>query len=146
MIQDLMIFFAAEVVLILGLYRFLLRQWIIQHWEEKLDEEGWLLIRLEPVVDEIENRMHDKLQAFQDSFFGSVGAMTKRAKELDPMNNVRKAAANGDWTSLLVEYAANKAGLGNILGNESQNEAETRGETADNNPLKPKKIKDLLFK
>ena len=81
MIQDLMIFFAAEVVLILGLYRFLLRQWIIQHWEEKLDEEGWLLIRLEPVVDEIENRMHDKLQAFQDSFFGSVGAMTKRAKE-----------------------------------------------------------------
>ena len=146
MIQDLMIFFAAEVVLILGLYRFLLRQWIIQHWEEKLDEEGWLLIRLEPVVDEIEDRMHEKLQAFQDSFFGSVGAMTKRAKELDPMNNVRKAAANGDWTSLLVEYAANKEGLGNILGNESQNEAETRGETADNNPLKPKKIKDLLFK
>ena len=146
MIQDLMIFFAAEVVLILGLYRFLLRQWIIQHWEEKLDEEGWLLIRLEPVVDEIENRMHDTLQAFQDSFFGSVGAMTKRAKELDPMNNVRKAAANGDWTSLLVEYAANKAGLVNILGNESQNETETRGETADKNPLKPKKIKDLLFK
>ena len=146
MIQDLMIFFAAEVVLILGLYRFLLRQWIIQHWEEKLDEEGWLLIRLEPVVDEIEDRMHEKLQAFQDSFFGSVGAMTKRAKELDPMNNVRKAAANGDWTSLLVEYAANNAGLGNILGNESQNETETRGETADKNPLKPKKIKDLLFK
>ena len=90
--------------------------------------------------------MHEKLQAFQDSFFGSVGAMTKRAKELDPMNNVRKAAANGDWTSLLVEYAANKAGLVNILGNESQNETETRGETADKNPLKPKKIKDLLFK
>lgn len=146
MIQDLMIFFAAEVVLILGLYRFLLRQWIIQHWEEKLDEEGWLLIRLEPVVDEIENRMHDKLQAFQDSFFGSVGAMTKRAKELDPMNNVRKAAANGDWTSLLVEYAANRAGLGDILGNKSQTEPETRGETAVKNPSKPKKIKDLLFK
>lgn len=146
MIIDLMIFFAAEVILILGLYRFLLRQWIIQHWEEKLDEEGWLLIRLEPVVDEIENRMHDKLQAFQDSFFGSVGAMTKRAKELDPMNNVRKAAANGDWTSLLVEYAANRAGLGDILGNKSQTEPETRGETAVKNPSKPKKIKDLLFK
>jgi hypothetical protein len=146
MIADLMLFFAAEVVLILGLYRFLLRQWIIQHWEEKLDEEGWLLVRLNPVVDEIEDRMHDKLQAFQDSFFGSVGAMTKRAKELDPMNNVRKAAANGDWTSLLVEYAANKAGLGNILGNESQNKAENRGETSDIEPLKPKKISDMLNK
>ena len=146
MIQDLMLFFAAEVVLILGLYRFLLRQWIIQHWEEKLDEEGWLLVRLNPVVDEIEDRMHDKLQAFQDSFFGSVGAMTKKAKELDPMNNVRKAAANGDWASLLVEYAANKAGLGQFMGNESKNEAENRGETEYSEPLKPKKISDLLGK
>ena len=36
------------------------------------------------------------------------------------MNNVRKAAANGDWTSLLVEYAANRAGLGDILGNKAK--------------------------
>jgi hypothetical protein len=60
------------------------------------------------------------LQNFQDSFFGSVGAMTKRAQNLDPMKNVRKAAKDNDWTSLLVEYAANKAGLGGVLGNISQ--------------------------
>jgi hypothetical protein len=61
--------------------------------------------------------MHDKLQNFQDSFFGSVGAMTKKAQNLDPMNNLRKAAKTGDWTSMMVEYAANKAGLGGVLGN-----------------------------
>ena len=70
MIFDLAVFFTAEIILILGLYRFVLRDWIIQKWEQKMDEEGWLVIRLEPVIDEIEDRMHDKLQNFQDSFFG----------------------------------------------------------------------------
>ena len=32
------------------------------------------------------------------------------------MNNIRKAAKDGDWTSMLVEYAANKSGLGALLG------------------------------
>ena len=111
------LFVACEVIIILALYRYVLRDWIIQKWEEKMDEEGWLVIRLEPVIVEIEDRMHDKLQGFQDSFFGSVGAMTKKAQSIDPMNKIRKAAANNDWTSLMVEYAANKAGLGGVLGN-----------------------------
>ena len=120
------LFVALEVVLILALYRYVLRDWIIQKWEEKMMEEGWLVLRLEPVIDEIEDRMHDKLQSFQDSFFGSVGAMTKRAQNLDPMKNVRKAAKDNDWTSLLVEYAANKAGLGGVLGNISQEQPKKK--------------------
>ena len=74
------LFVSLEVVLILVLYRYVLRDWIIQKWEEKLDEEGWLIVKLEPVIDEIEDRMHDKLDQFQSSFFGSVGAMTKKLK------------------------------------------------------------------
>jgi len=64
------LFVAFEIIIILALYRFVLRDWIIEKWEQKMDEEGWLVIRLEPVIDEIEDRMHEKLQAFQDSFFG----------------------------------------------------------------------------
>lgn len=146
MIIDLALFFTAEVCLILFLYRFLLRQWIIDHWDEKLQEEGWLMIRLEPIIDEIEDRMHDKLEQFQNSFFGSVGQMVKKGKELDPMNNIRKAAAKGDWTSMLVEYASNKAGLGRFLPSESNSEAENKGETSDFRALRPKKIKDLDVK
>jgi len=140
MIFDLAVFFTAEIILILGLYRFVLRDWIIQKWEQKMDEEGWLVIRLEPVIDEIEDRMHDKLQNFQDSFFGSVGAMTKKAADLDPMNGIRKAAKNGDWTSLMVEYMANKSGLGALIGdkspNEGSNNAETTAETTIPKPIK----------
>ena len=143
---DLIILFTGEIIIILLLYRFLLRDWVIAKWEEKIEEEGWLLVKLDPVIDEIEDRVHDKLQNFQDSFFGSVGAMTKKAKALDPMNNVRKAAANGDWMSLMVEYAANKAGLGQILGNETPDRVINEGETRDKTPLKPSKIKDLIGK
>ena len=107
-----------------------------------MDEEGWLVIRLEPVIDEIEDRMHDKLQGFQDSFFGSVGAMTKKAQNLDPMKNVRKAAKDNDWTSLLVEYAANKAGLGAVLGGKMPNISQEHP-PKDTTPSPIKGIKGL---
>ena len=146
MIYELAVVFAIEIAIILLLYRFLLRDWVIDKWEQKLDEEGWLVIRLEPVIDEIEDRLHDKLQHFQDSFFGSVGAMTKKAQNLDPMNNIRKAAKSGDWTSMMVEYMANKANLGGLLANNSQNTDENQGVTGNITPLKPQKLKDLLNK
>jgi len=140
------IFVAFEVMLILVLYRYVLRDWIIEKWEEKLDEDGWLIIKLNPVIDEIEDRMHDKLEQFQSSFFGSVGQMVKKGKELDPMNNIRKAAKDGDWTSMLVEYAANKSGLGAFIGSQEQNTAVNEGVTSDKTPQKPKSIKDFLHK
>ena len=136
---DLIYLFVGEIVIILALYRFLLRDWVIDKWEEKIEEEGWLVVKLDPVINEIEDRMHEKLQAFQDSFFGSVGAMTKKAKDLDPMNNIRKAAKQGDWTSMLVEYAANKANLGHLIGSESQKEG-VNSSKINSKPLIPKKL------
>jgi hypothetical protein len=94
------------------------RKWTT--WVQSKESDEILLEALEAVINDIEDRMHDKLQAFQDSFFGSVGAMTKKAKDLDPMNGIRKAAKDGDWTSMMVEYAANKAGLGGLLAQQQQ--------------------------
>lgn len=94
------------------------RKWTT--WVQSEESDEVLLEALQAVIEEIEDRMHDKLQAFQDSFFGSVGAMTKKAKDLDPMNGIRKAAKDGDWTSMMVEYAANKAGLGGLLAQQQQ--------------------------
>ena len=143
---DLIILFTGEIAIILILYRFLLRDWVIAKWEEKIEEEGWLLVKLDPVIEEIEDRVHDKLQQFQDSFFGSVGAMTKKAQNMDPMNNIRKAAKDGDWTSMLVEYAANKANLGHLLGQQRRENNEKEGVNSNIKPPIPKKIKDLLGK
>ena len=147
MTYDLIILVKAELLIILALYRTVFRKWVIDKWEDKIAEEGYLVIKLEPVIDEIEDRLHEKLQQFQDSFFGSVGNMVKKGKELDPMNNIRKAAKQGDWTSMLVEYAANKSGLGAFL---PPGTAENRGETSKKKPLDsqktplPKRIKDIF--
>jgi len=140
---DLIYLFVGEIAIILVMYRFMLRQWIVEHWDEKLQEEGWLIFRLEPVIDEIEERMHMKLEDFQSSFFGSVGQMVKKGKDLDPMNGIRKAAKDGDWTSMLVEYAANKAGIGGVLGNLSPKEGVKEPKTTPKVAI-PKGIKDIF--
>ena len=139
-------FVALEVALILGLYRYVLRDWIIEKWEEKMDEEGWLVIRLDPVINEIEDRMHDKLQNFQDSFFGSIGAMTKKAQGLDPSKNIRKAAKDGDVMSLLVEYALNKSGLGGLQALQSADKDKKEGVTSHKTAENTSYLVDYLNK
>ena len=139
------LFVALEILLILGLYRWIIRDWIIDTWEAKIDEEGWLVEKLEPVINEIEDRTHDKLQAFQDSFFGSIGAMTQKAQKLDPMTGIRKAAKAGDWTSMLVEYAANKANLGGLIASQQADSDAKEGVDSNKMGLKPQKIKDMLY-
>ena len=144
---DLIILFVGEIFIILVLYRFILRQWVVDEWEAKFEDHEWLVGRLEPVIDEIDDRVHTKLEDFQEhfqkSFFGSVGAMTKKAQELDPMNNIRKAAKNSDWTSMLVEYAANKSGIGGLLASESPKEAQKQPKIAPIQHI-PKPIKDMM--
>jgi len=105
-------------------------------WVQSEESDDILVEALQAVIEEIEDRMHDKLQNFQDSFFGSVGAMTKKAKDLDPMNGIRKAAKDGDWTSMLVEYAANKSGLGGMMGDLKPKKATKQPETKDSLGLK----------
>ena len=67
----------------------------------------------------------------------------KKVKDLDPMNGIRKAAKDGDWTSMLVEYAANKAGIGGVLGNLSPKEGVKEPEI-NAKPAIPKSIKDIF--
>jgi len=113
--QIIPILFIGEILTLLLLYRFVLREWIVDTWEKKLKSEGYLIDILEPVIAEIENSTEESLMNFQRSFIGTLGKMTSEAKKLDPMNDLRKAAKNGDWTSLLLEYVANKSGLSNNL-------------------------------
>ena len=113
--QIIPLLFIGEIAIILILYRFVLREWIVDTWEKKLKTEGYLIEILEPVIAEIENSTEESLMHFQRSFIGTLGKMTSDAKKLDPMNDLRKAAKNGDWTSLLLEYVANKSGLSNSL-------------------------------
>ena len=82
--------FLGEIIVILALYRWILRDWIINKWEDKLREEGYLVEMLEPVIAEIENSTIESLLEFKQSFIGTLGKMTSEAKKLDPMNNLER--------------------------------------------------------
>ena len=127
--QIVPLLFAGEILVILALYRWILRDWIVNKWEEKLREEGYLIEILDPVITEIETSTEESLLNFQRSFIGTLGKMTSEAKKLDPMNNLRKAAKDGDWTTMLVEYVTNKSGLSNIL---PQSKSETSPKLVEN--------------
>ena len=81
------------------------------------DSDEMLLEALDPIVEEIEIRMDEKLATFTGKFLGSIGEMTKRAQELNPANDLKKAMKQGDWGSVLLEYALNKSQLGPVLDN-----------------------------
>ena len=48
------------------------------NWVQSEDSDEILMEALEVIVNEIEDRMHDKLESFQSSFFGSLGAASKK--------------------------------------------------------------------
>jgi len=125
--QIIPLLFIGEIATILLLYRFVLREWIVDTWETKLRQEGYLIEILDPVITEIENSTIESLEEFKRSFIGTLSTMTREAKKLDPMNNMRKAAKDGDWASMLMEYVTNKSGLSNLQG---ANMVETRSEEA----------------
>ena len=136
---DLIILFVGEIIIILTLYHFFIKEMIVNHWERKVKSEKgeWLLEMLDPVIEEVEARTNESIEAYMAKFFGSVGKMTAEAKKLDPMNDIRKAAAKGDWMSLMVEYMANKSGLGAFL---PQNEQQPAAKLVEAVP-KPRQFK-----
>jgi hypothetical protein len=65
------------------------------NWIQSEDSDEILMEALEVIVNEIEDRMHDKLEAFQSSFFGSLGAASKK---LDDANVPKQPRSGGKTT------------------------------------------------
>ena len=90
-------------------------KWITYVQSEESDD--MLVEALQAVIEEIEIRMDEKLQTFTGKFFGSIGEMTRRAQEMNPVTDLKTAMKQGDWGSVLLEYALNKSQLGPVLDN-----------------------------
>ena len=119
-------FVAIEILIILVLYRYVLRDWIIEKWEEKLDEEGWLIIKLEPVIDEIEERMHEKLEAFQASFFGSLGAASKKVDEATGQTTIKAITKDNPILGFVADYMMKRGNLGALQALQSDKTPPTQ--------------------
>jgi len=86
------LFFTAEIILLLCLYRFVLRGWIIEHWEDKIreDEGNWLIDILSPAISEICDTVLDRaptlvLDTLKGELLSNQGTLTKVSKA-DPNN------------------------------------------------------------
>jgi len=114
----------------------------ISHYIAKLSKEKWvewakstesdedLLIILDPVVNEIEDRMHEKLETFQNSFFGSLGAASKKIDEATGQSTIKAITRESPIMGFVADMLMKRGGLGNLLNAaESPNKGSNKPKT-----------------
>ena len=97
------------------------------------ESDDMLLEALDPIVNEIEDRMHEKLEAFQSSFFGSLGAASKKLDQSTGQATIKAVTRDNPILGFVAEYLMKRGNLGGLLGSESQN-------TPSNEPKKSDKL------
>ena len=97
------------------------------------DSDEMLLEALDPIVNEIEDRMHEKLELFQSSFFGSLGAASKKLDQATGQATIKAVTRDNPILGFVAEYMMKRGNLGGLIGSESQN-------TPSNEPKKSEKL------
>jgi hypothetical protein len=91
-------------------------------WVESEESDDTLINALSVIVDEIEDRMHDKLEAFQASFFGSLGAASKKIDDATGASTIKAVTKDNPIMGFVAEYLMKRGGLESLQG---QNSPET---------------------
>jgi len=107
----------------------------ISHYIAKLSKDKWvewakssesdedLLIILEPIVDEIEERTHGMLETFQSSFFGSLGAASKKMDETTGQSTINAITKESPIMGFVADMLMKRSGVEGLL--KGQNSPET---------------------
>ena len=90
-------------------------------WIQSEDSDEILMEALEVIVNEIEDRMHDKLESFQSSFFGSLGAASKKLDDATGASTIKALTKDNPVMGFVAEYMMKRGGLGQLT---SQNSPE----------------------
>ena len=94
-------------------------------WVQSDDSNDVLMDALAVIVDEIEDRMHDKLEDFQSSFFGSLGAASKKLDQSTGQATIKALTRDNPMMGFVAEYLMKRGGLEQIRGeNPPQNSSE----------------------
>ena len=83
------------------------------------ESDEMLLEALDPIVNEIEDRMHDKLEAFQSSFFGSLGAASKKLDQSTGQATIKAVTRDNPILGFVAEYLMKRGGLGDLVAQNS---------------------------
>ena len=95
-------------------------KWV--EWAKSSESDDDLLLILEPIVDEIEGRTHEMLETFQSSFFGSLGAASKKLDESTGQSTIKAKTKDNPIMGLVAEMLMKRSGLEGLL--KTQNDPE----------------------
>ena len=84
-------------------------------WAKSTESDEDLLIILDPIINEIEDRMHDKLEAFQASFFGSLGAASKKLDEATGQSTIKAITRENPIMGFVADLLMKRQGLDGLL-------------------------------
>ena len=91
-------------------------------WAKSSDSDEDLLIILEPIIDEIEGRTHEMLETFQSSFFGSLGAASKKMDEATGQSTIKAITKDNPIMGLVAEMLMKRSGLEGLLNTQNSPE------------------------
>ena len=95
-------------------------KWV--EWAKSTESDEDLLLILEPIIDEIEGRTHEMLETFQSSFFGSLGAASKKLDESTGQSTIKAITKDNPIMGLVAEMLMKRSGLEGLL--KTQNDPE----------------------
>jgi hypothetical protein len=131
--MELMLYFAGWTFFYFAISHYIARlskdKWV--EWAKSTESDEDLLIILEPVVNEIEDRMHEKLEAFQASFYGSLGAASKKIDEATGQSTIKAITKESPIMGFVADLLMKRQGLDGLLkGQNSPKQGSNKPQTA----------------
>jgi len=88
-------------------------------WVVSDESDDVLMEALSVVINEIEDRFHDKLEHFQSSFFGSLGAASKKLDDATGQTTIKALTKDNPMMGFVADYMMKRGGLGQLVGQNS---------------------------
>jgi len=133
---SLMLYFAAWTLFYFAISHYIAKlskdKWV--EWAKSSESNEDLLIILEPIVDEIEGRTHEMLETFQSSFFGSLGAASKKIDESTGQSTIKAITKDNPIMGLVAEMLMKRSGLEGLINTQNSPEVGVK------QPQKPAKL------
>ena len=109
-------------------------RWVEYVRSEESDDV--LVEALEAVILEIEDRMHDKLEDFKASFFGSLGAASKKLDQATGQGAIKALTKDNPVMGFVAEYMMKRGGLDALQGQNRDNQPKKQPGTTGKFGLK----------
>ena len=105
-------------------------------WVQSEESDDILVEALQAVIEEIEDRMHDKLEDFKSSFFGSLGAASKKLDQATGQGAVKALTKDNPIMGFLADYMMKRGGLDTLQGQNTPNTGTQKAQTGKGLGLK----------